>query len=325
MGISIWLLLELGKPRVLALLATLCLAGAVLSPNFLHPQFHARITESALALALERALPGLITPVFWSAAHAFGAVVVVALLWLGTALINDVADQAIDTINAPFRPLPSRRISPAQTLRWALGLQVAALLLVLAVGSRQALLLALTGAALGNAYSMPPIRLRRSGLAANLIIGIGVAMAVIGGMLAQGTLSKVGLASSGVLGLLAAAASMVKDFKDVDGDRRSGISTLPAVLGIRSAAIANLAIVSVAYLTALTVLIQRIGFHFVVLVGFGLLAIANLGLLAGFLSPTRPGYALRAYRQALLIFMGVTVLYVGVQEAAHDTGDLWLW
>ncbi len=312
---SIRLLLELGKPRVLALMSILTLAGAVLSPNFLHPEFNARVAGYAAFVALAQALPALITPTFWSVAYALGALLVVALLWLGTALINDVADQAVDMINAPFRPLPSRRISPDLTLRWALGLQVMALLLVLWMGSRQAIMLALVGAALGNAYSMPPIRLRRSGLLANLVIGVGVAMAVVGGMLAQGAPSEVGLLSAAVLGLLAAASSMVKDFKDIDGDRRSGITTLPAVLGIQTAAIINMAVVSVAYLAIGGLLIHRIGLKHVILSSFAALAMANLGVLAGFLGPPRPGYALLAYRWVLVIFMGVTVLYVGVQAA----------
>lgn len=311
------LLLELGKPRVLALMCLLTLAGAALSPHFLSPDFpQTRLGGTALFLWLKGLFPRAFSPPMWSLAHALGAALVVGLLWLGTALINDLSDRSIDRISSPDRPLPSGRVSPRQALRWALGCQAAALLLIRLEGARSALLMALAGAAIGIAYSLPPVRLRRSGLAANLTIGVGVAMAMVGGMMAQGPVPEIGVLSAFALGLLAAAASLVKDFKDIDGDRAEGVRTLPVLLGVRGAALVNLAAVLAAYLLALGLLVQHTGIRSEIILPMLGLCAANLAVLERFLHNPDRGYAARAYRWALALFTGVTLLYVGAQSLA---------
>jgi chlorophyll synthase len=304
----------MGKPRILALMCLLTLAGAALSPHFLSPDFPVtRLGDTRLFQALGRAFPRLFTPVMWSGAHALGATAVVALLWLGTAIINDLSDQAIDAVSNPGRPVPSRRVDTALALRWAISAEVLAFVLVLVGGSAGAVYLALIGALLGNTYSLPPVRLRRSGIAANLVIGVGVGMAVVGGQLGQGDVTQTGLLSAVALGLLAAAVSMVKDFKDVAGDREHGVHTLPVLLGVRRAALVNMTACVAGYLIALVLLVEHIGLVWPVIEVFGALATANEFVLARFLANPDPGYASRAYRRVVLIFMGVTVLYVGAQ------------
>lgn len=314
---KVLLLLEMGKPRVLLLMAMLALAGAALSPHFLSPSFpETRLSRTALFTWLAERVPGAFTPPLWSLAHALGAALVVGLLWIGTALINDLSDLGLDTVSDPARPLPSRRISQGEALRWALGAQGVALLLIAVEGSLPALLLAMVGAALGHAYSVPPMRLRRSGVMANGIIGVGVAMALTGGMLAQGPATEVGMMTAGALGLLAAAASMVKDFKDLEGDRAAGVRTLPVLIGVRRATWVNIGAVVPAYLILLLLLAHRVGIQPRILGALAGLAGLNLALLAGLLLNPSPAYARSAYRRAILIFMGVTLLYVGAQRLA---------
>jgi len=186
--------------------------------------------------------------------------------------------------------------------------------LVLVEGNLEAVLATLIGVALGLGYSVPPLRWRSSGLAANGIIGLGVACALIGGMLAQGAVPVRGMVSAGILGWLAAAASMVKDFKDVDGDQAAGVGTLPVILGFRRAVLVNMAMVVCGYAPAVALLAQRVGLGSWPMGALVLLAVVNLGILARLLRD--PGAAPASYRQALLLFMGVTVLYVGTQVLA---------
>ncbi|HWI63920.1 MAG TPA: UbiA family prenyltransferase [Symbiobacteriaceae bacterium] len=308
------LLLELGKPRILVLMCGLTLAGAVLSPDFLSPAFpQTRLGGTALFRQLERVLPQAFSPPMWSLWHALGAALIVGLLWLGTALINDIADRSVDAISSPERPLPSSRIRPSEALRWALGFQAIAFLLILIEGSRHAMTLALLGAGLGNTYSLPPFRLRQNGPVANLIIGGGVMLAMCGGMIAQTGVTEVGLFSAAALGLLAAAVSMIKDFKDIDGDRLAGIRTLPILVGVRTALAINMAVVVVAYLLALYLLLQTIGMQEKAIALFGLPLAANLYVLHRLRENHSQENARQAYRHAVIIFMGVTVLYVGAQ------------
>jgi len=275
------LLLELGKPRIMGLMCGLALAGATLSPDFLSPAF----PETRLGFA----------PAAWSLWRAVGAAVVVALLWLGTALIH---------ASCP-------RIRPSEALRWALGAQAVAFLLILIEGSRHAMTLALLGAGLGNAYSLPSFRLRQSGPVASLITGGGVVLTMCGGMLSQTGVTEVGLISSVTLGMLAAAISMVKDFQSIEGDRLAGYRTLPIWVGVRTAIYIHMAVVAAAYLLALFVLINTIGIQERVIALFALPLGANVYLLQRLLADHGEEAARRAYGHTIMIFMGVTVLYVG--------------
>lgn len=298
---------ELAKPRVLALMCLLTLAGATLSPAFLAPDFPPTpLGRRWPFLWLGLRYPELFQPVMWSLAHALGAAVVVGLLWVGVALVNDLSDGVIDRLSNPGRPLVSERVRRGTVTIWAVGSLVIALGLVAVEGSDLALWAVVAAIALGLAYSLPPLRLRTNGVVANAIIGLGVGGALLGGMMAQGTIPAQGLVSAGSLGWLAAAASMVKDFKDVDGDRAGGVRTLPVVLGLRRAVLVNLAVVGVGYLP----LFATVGSWLAGAMVAAALA-ANLVLLSRLLRD--PGAARVAYRQAILLFMGVTVLYVGAQ------------
>lgn len=277
------LLVALGKPRIMLLMSGLALAGAALSPDFLSAAF----PDPRLGLP----------PTAWSLVRATGAALVVALLWLGTALIHT----------------DSERIAPSQALRWGLGAQAVAFLLVLIEGSRHAMTLALLGAGLGNAYSLPAFRLRQSGPAAHLITGGGVVLALCGGMMSQTGVTEVGFLAALTLGLLAAAVSMIRDFGAPASDRPAGIRNLPALVGLRAAVYINMVLVTAAYLLALFALLHTTGMQETVIALFSLPMGANLHLLHRLLSDRSPAYARRAYGHTVIIFMFTTVLYVGAQ------------
>lgn len=287
-------LLALGRPKLMAAMCGLTVAGCALSPHFLSPGF----PETRLA----RMLPGLLPPVGWSMLYAFGAALVTALLWLGTALIRYVADGSWP---------PGNRLSPQVVLYWALGLQAAGFTLVLAAGTRGALLLALIGAGLGNAWSLPPFQLNRLGLLANLIPGGGVILTLAGGLVAQGRLTEVGLLSALVLGLLASVCSPIREFATVKEDRERGVVTLPVLLGEGPAVLAGMVAVSLAHLLALGTLVQRIGMQQGIMAGFGLGMAAQLYVLSR--AAGDPSFASKAGDRSAMIFLGVTALYVSAQ------------
>ena len=151
---------------------------------------------------------------------------------------NDWFDRHVDAINEPQRPIPSGRI-PGRwglAIAWAwtaLSLLVAALLGVWAFGAT------LIGLALAWAYSAPPLRLKQNGWWGNAACGACyeglpwiTGAALMAGVLPDGrVIALAALYSFGAHGIMT-----LNDFKSVDGDRQTGIRSLPAQLGVSAAA-----------------------------------------------------------------------------------------
>ncbi len=207
-----------------------------------------------LAVPAPRALLELLKPITWFApmwAFACGVVssgaavggrwpVALAGILLAGPLVcatsqaaNDWFDRHVDAINEPHRPIPSGRIPG----RWGLAVAVAWTLLSLAVA---ALLgpwvfgAAVFGLALAWIYSAPPLRLKRNGWWGNAACGLCyeglpwfTGAAVMGAALPDGRILLLGaLYSLGAHGIMT-----LNDFKSIEGDRRTGIRSLPVQLG----------------------------------------------------------------------------------------------
>ena len=151
---------------------------------------------------------------------------------------NDWFDRHVDAINEPGRPIPSGRIPG----RW--GLAIALLWTVLSLEVAAALgpvvlPAALVGLALAWAYSAPPMRLKRNGWIGNAAVALcyeglpwftGAAL-VSGAVPSGAALTLAGLYSLGAHGIMT-----LNDFKSVEGDRLTGIDSLPVLLGVDRAA-----------------------------------------------------------------------------------------
>ena len=151
---------------------------------------------------------------------------------------NDWFDRHVDAINEPDRPIPSGRL-PGRTGLWiaiawtALSVAVASALGPWAFGA------ALLGLALAWAYSAPPLRLKRNGWWGNAACGACyeglpwfTGAAVMGGALPDARIIGVALLYSlGAHGIMT-----LNDFKSMEGDRQTGIRSLPVILGAERAA-----------------------------------------------------------------------------------------
>ncbi|RVU20744.1 chlorophyll synthase ChlG [Methylobacterium oryzihabitans] len=207
-----------------------------------------------LAVPAPRALLELLKPITWFApmwAFACGVVssgvavggrwpVVLAGILLAGPLVcatsqaaNDWFDRHVDAINEPHRPIPSGRIPG----RWGLAVAVAWTLLSLAVASLLGPWVfgaAVFGLALAWIYSAPPLRLKRNGWWGNAACGLCyeglpwfTGAAVMGAALPDGrVLLLAALYSLGAHGIMT-----LNDFKSIEGDRRTGIRSLPVQLG----------------------------------------------------------------------------------------------
>jgi len=151
---------------------------------------------------------------------------------------NDWFDRHVDAINEPDRPIPSGRMPG----RWGLFVALAWTLLSLAVAALLGpwvLGAGVFGLALAWAYSAPPLRLKRNGWWGNAACGLCyeglpwfTGAAVMAGALPDGRIVLVAaLYSLGAHGIMT-----LNDFKSMDGDRRTGIRSLPVQLGAGPAA-----------------------------------------------------------------------------------------
>ena len=152
--------------------------------------------------------------------------------------VNDWFDRHVDAINEPGRPIPSGRVPGRWGLHIAVGWTALSLLVATALGP-WGFGAAVVGLALAWAYSAPPLRLKRNGWWGNTAVAAcyeglpwftGAAVMTA----ARPDWKIVALAalySAGAHGIMT-----LNDFKSIEGDRRTGVASLPASLGVGPAA-----------------------------------------------------------------------------------------
>jgi chlorophyll synthase len=170
---------------------------------------------------------------------------------------NDWCDRHVDAINEPERPIPSGAIPG----RWGLWIALVMSALALSMGT----LLGpwgfgatVFGVLAAWAYSAEPVRLKRSGVWGPGLVGLcyeglpwftGAAVMIAGAP----TLPIVVVALLYALG--AHGIMTLNDFKALEGDRQTGINSLPVTLGPRRAAIMACWVMAVPQLVVIAALI----------------------------------------------------------------------
>jgi chlorophyll/bacteriochlorophyll a synthase len=171
-------------------------------------------------------------------------------------VINDYCDRHVDAINEPSRPIPSGRV-PGRWPVW-IALAGSGLSLALAATLGPWVLLATCVALFcGWAYSSPPFRFKRSGWLGPLVCALSYeglswftgASVMLGGLPSNTTLLILLLYSLGAHGIMT-----LNDFKAVEGDRATGLRSLPVTMGARSAAIFACAVMALAQLAVIALL-----------------------------------------------------------------------
>ena len=169
---------------------------------------------------------------------ALGVLLAGPLLCGSSQVVNDWFDRDVDALNEPQRPIPSGRIPGRMGLHlaiiWsALSLAVSGLL------GTTVLLAAAAGVAMAWAYSAPPLRLKQNGWWGNTACAVSYeglawltgAAVMTGGHLTAPIVVLAALYSFGAHGIMT-----LNDFKSIEGDRRTGIGSLPVRLGAHAAA-----------------------------------------------------------------------------------------
>jgi chlorophyll/bacteriochlorophyll a synthase len=160
------------------------------------------------------------------------------LLCASSQAVNDWFDRHVDAINEPNRPIPSGRMPG----RWGLYVAVFWTLLSLACAAalgRWVFGAASVGLLLAWTYSAPPIRLKRNGWWGNLACAVcyeGFAWVTGAAIMAGGVSPSTRILLMALLYSLGAHGIMtLNDFKSIEGDRRSGVGSLPVRLGAEHA------------------------------------------------------------------------------------------
>jgi chlorophyll synthase len=150
---------------------------------------------------------------------------------------NDWCDRHVDAINEPQRPIPSGRVEPWLALMIALAMTALALGLGSFLGpwGWGATVAAVAAA---WAYSLPPLRLKRSGWLGPALVSLCyeglpwfTGAAIVAGAPAFPVVVGAVLYATGAFGIM-----VLNDFKAIEGDRATGVRSLPAVLGPEVAA-----------------------------------------------------------------------------------------
>lgn len=171
--------------------------------------------------------------------------------------VNDWFDRHVDAINEPNRPIPSGRIGG----RW--GLYIAIVWTILSVGiaaltGKWVLIATLFGLGCAWAYSAPPFRLKKSGWVGPAVVALTYeglswftgAAVMAGALPSPHILIVLLLYSVGAHGIMT-----LNDFKAVDGDRATGLRSLPVVLGERSAALLASAVMAVPQVAVVSLMV----------------------------------------------------------------------
>jgi homogentisate phytyltransferase / homogentisate geranylgeranyltransferase len=182
--------------------------------------------------------------------------VLVAAIGVNVAIVgvNQITDVEIDRINKPHLPIAAGDLS--RDAAWRI-VGVAAVVPVVLALTQGALEVAAVGASLavGAAYSLPPVRLKRFPVAASLCISGVRAIAVNLGVYGHFSLAfgGGGEIAPAVWALtvfvlpFSFAIAVLKDVPDMAGDRRFRIATFTVRLGPRRAARLGLGALVLAY------------------------------------------------------------------------------
>jgi len=169
--------------------------------------------------------------------HLFFLFLSIMFAWLFAVGVNDIFDVEIDKVSNRNRPLIRKAIDIENYKIFTFLFFVLAILFAGLVSFTAGGLILYFMIAYSFVYSAPPFRFRKYILIPNVIIGLCSLLAVLLGaslVSSEDFLVLPGMISLSVF-LLFTFASILKDLKDYEGDKKEGVKTLATVFGLNSA------------------------------------------------------------------------------------------
>jgi 4-hydroxybenzoate polyprenyltransferase len=175
------------------------------------------------------------------------AVACALILWQIAVSINQVTDVSEDIISKRDNPVVSAAISQQDMISIALGYCGLAFLFAALIGYI-AIVLTAASLCLSILYSAPPLRLKRYPFVASSTIAVFALIVLSLGFYSGQPTTEFPTSLALVILVSYNLAINTKDLKDYEGDKNSGVFTLPVLLGQRRGRIAIGALDFVAYL-----------------------------------------------------------------------------
>lgn len=201
--------------------------------------------------------------------------------------VNDWYDRHVDAINEPSRPIPSGRIPG----RWGLYIAIIWTALSLLLGATLGLwgfVATVIGVILAWAYSAPPIRLKQNGWFGNAACGLcyeGLPWVTGAAVMTAANPDWRVVVIALLYSVGAHGIMTLNDFKSVEGDKRTGIDSLPVLLGVERAA--RVACLVMALPQIVVVALLTLWGHPAYAVAVGVLLVMQFFLMAHFLKSPR--------------------------------------
>lgn len=168
----------------------------------------------------------------------------VFLIYNGSSALNDYFDFKIDTINMPYRPLERGSLSTKEASVFCLACYLLGNMLALYI-SVNLFFTVLLMSTISILYSIPPISLKDRVFLGNFCLSLVSMFTTLysGFVLATNNLimSSSILFQAIALTMFFSFFSILKDFKDIGGDKAHGKDTLVTKLGVKRASLINIA------------------------------------------------------------------------------------
>ncbi len=157
----------------------------------------------------------------------------ICLAWLASVVVNDLADQKIDKETNEKRPLIKNVFTVEEYKTIGIILFVFSVLFSAIVNFKVALLL-VAYQALAWIYSAWPLRLKRFAYLASFISAAATFLILVCGFIlvsADQNISRLPFSISALLIIGFTLSLPVKDFKDIEGDKKDKVWTIPVIFG----------------------------------------------------------------------------------------------
>ncbi|MHA1115671.1 MAG: UbiA family prenyltransferase [Candidatus Heimdallarchaeaceae archaeon] len=159
-------------------------------------------------------------------------------------IFNDIADREEDLVNAPHRPIPSKKISVRTAVIYGVIVALIALILALLIDIREGLpgISVITALIFGSSLNLYNFKVKQMGFFGNVLIGLNVIALFVYGSLFSYFVYQQGFTwVPTIVGLAAASGNVgrevIKGLPDIEGDKKAGNKTIAVLFGPRVAGI----------------------------------------------------------------------------------------